>query len=125
MPAQGTEAQRVRRRTSDTDTTFPTDDVNLLFDQAEEDYAAYSRRVIFQAVVIARLKELVIAASKSVTYQLNETRENLSDIAKILAEQLKEEEAALDELISLEKPVALRTAVMKRVPSRIKGYPNG
>jgi hypothetical protein len=125
MPSQGTEAERVRRRTSDNTTTFPDEDVDLLFDQAEEDYAGYSRKVFFQAVVVTRLSELVVSASKAVTYQLNETRENLSDIAKILKDLLEDEQKKLDELLDLEKGVALRTAVMKPVPTRRKTYPNG
>ena len=125
MPAQGSEAALLRRKSGDSVTSLPDEDLDMLFEQAETDYVDYSRKVIFQAVLVERKRELLAVARKAVTYQLNETRENLSDIAKGLAEDLEKEEAKLAELISLEKPVALRTAVMKRIPTRIKGYPNG
>lgn len=125
MPAQGTEAQLVRRKTSDSDSTFPDTDVDLLFNEAETNYSGYSRQVITQAVVVSRLEELWTESTKHVTYQSNELRENLSDIAKNLKDRIDAAKAKLDELIKLEKGVALQTAVMKKIPSRIKRYPNG
>jgi acyl-CoA reductase-like NAD-dependent aldehyde dehydrogenase len=125
MPAQGTEAQRIRRKTADSEASFPGADVDLLFDQAEEDYADYSRKVIFQSVVVSRLKELGAAASKRADYKLNETEEKRNQTFKALMDLIEDAEKELEELIGKEKGVALRTAVMKRIPSRIKGYPNG
>jgi hypothetical protein len=115
----------LRRKTNDSLTSFPDADVDLLFEEAAANYSDYSREVQLQAVVVARIDELWTASMTQVTYQQNETRENLSDIAKNLKEKLTLAKAKLDELIADSKPVALRTAVMKKIPSRIKGYPNG
>lgn len=125
MPATITEKQLLRRKTSDTSATLTDPDIDLLFDEAEVDYSGYSRDVIFWAVVLARREELWMASAREVTYQQNETRENLSDIAKHLKELADAARKKLEELVALEKPVALRTAVMKKIPTRIKGYPNG
>jgi acyl-CoA reductase-like NAD-dependent aldehyde dehydrogenase len=125
MPAQGTEAQLVRRATGDNETSFPNDDVDLLFDKAESDYSGYSRKVIFQAVLVYRLRELTTSAAKRADYKLNETEEKRSQTAKALMELFEDAKEDLEELLKLEKGVALRTAVMKKIPSRIKGYPNG
>jgi ElaB/YqjD/DUF883 family membrane-anchored ribosome-binding protein len=125
MPAQGTEAELVRRKTTDSETSFPDEAIDLLFDEAETKYTGYSRQVIFQSVVVERLEEIWTESTKHVTYQSNELRENLSDTAKNLKDRIEAAKTKLDELIKSEKGVALRTAVMKRVPTRIKGYPNG
>jgi hypothetical protein len=125
MPAQGTEYVLLLRKTSDSETSLPAEDADLLFDEAESNYSGYSRSVILQAVVVARLTELWTEAAKHVTYQTNELRESLSDIAKALEKRLDKAEAKMEELLNLEKGVALRTAVMKPVPTRRKTYPNG
>jgi hypothetical protein len=125
MPTTSTEKKLLRRKTNDSLTSFPDEDIDLLFEEAETTYSTYSREVQLQAVVVARIDELWTASMTQVTYQQNETRENLSDIAKNLKEKLALAKAKLDELIADSKPVALRTAVMKKIPTRIKGYPNG
>ena len=115
----------MRRKTNDSLTSFPDADIDLLFADAESTYSAYSHEVQLQVVVVTRIEELWTASMTSVTYQQNETRENLSDIAKNLKEKLALAKAKLDELISNATPIALRTAVMKKIPTRIKDYPNG
>ena len=115
----------LRRKTNDSLTSFPDEDVDLLFAEAESTYSTYSREVQLQAVVVTRIEELWTASMTQVTYQQNETRENLSDIAKALKEKLELAKKKLDELIADSKPVALRTALMKKIPTRVKGYPNG
>jgi hypothetical protein len=125
MATTDTEKQILRRKTGDSLTSFPDEDVDLLFADAEDEYSAYTRKVQLQAVVVRRIDELWTAAMRQVTYQQNETRENLSDIAKNLKAKLDDERKKLDEMIENSKPVALRTAVMKKIPTRIKGYPNG
>ena len=72
-----------------------------------------------------RIDELLTASIPDVTYQQNETRENRTDIQKGLEGKLVRAQKRLDELLAVEKPIALRTAVMKVIPTRIKGYPNG
>jgi hypothetical protein len=123
MPAQGTEYQLLLRKTRDNEETLPSEEADLLFDEAESDYPNYSRKLILQAVVVARLTELVAENSKNVTYQLNELRENLSDTAKILLDLLKKAEAKLDLLLSEEKPVAAAMGNIRRVPTQWRDTP--
>jgi len=125
MPITSTEAKLIRRKTADTATSFPDEDVDLLFDDAESIYSDYSRDVILQAVLVARLEELWTASISSVSYKENESSENLSDIAKMLEKRKQDAETRLKELISKETPVALRTAVMKRIPTRSRTFPDG
>src|SRR5688572_13343921 len=124
MATTDLEKKLLRRKTDDSLTSFPDEDVDLLFASAEETYSAYSREVQLQSVVVTRIDELWTAAMRDVTYKQNETSENLSDIAKNLKAKLDREQEKLDDLIAKSKPVALRTAVMKKIPTRIKGYPN-
>lgn len=123
MPSQGTEYALLIRKTGDTETTFPSEDADLLFDEAESDYADYSRKVIFNAVVVARLTELWTASTKQVTYQLNETRFNLSDIAKALKDRLDSAQAKLDDLLALEKPLAVGMGTIRKVPTKWREVP--
>lgn len=125
MPTTDTEQSLLWRKTGDTIASLPVDAIDLLFADAEEEYAAYSRRVQLQAVVVNRIDELWLSAAREVTYKQNETSESLSDIAKQLKAKLDREQTKLDDMVAAEKPVALRTAVMKKIPTRIKGYPNG
>lgn len=125
MPTTDTEKKLLRRETGDSLTSFPDADVDLLFSKAETEYATYSHPVQVQAVAVYRIEELLTASIPDVTYQQNETREQRSDIAKGLESKLARAQKKLEELIAKETPVALRTAVMKKIPTRIKGYPNG
>lgn len=125
MPAQGNEAELLRRKTADNESTLTDEAIELLFDEAESDYVGYDRKVVFQAVVIARLDELYTASIRKVTYKKGETTENLSDMAKAFANKLADAKKKLDDLIVSTSLPALRTAVMKPIPSRRKSYPNG
>lgn len=125
MPAQGDEATLVRFATGDDSSSLTSDVIDMLFDKAESDYAGYSRKVFTQAVIVMRLKNLVAQARKETNYKLNERSENLSDIAKGLFQDYEDAKAELEQLISEEKPVALRLGVPKKVPSRTRSFPNG
>ena len=125
MPTTDTEKKLLRREKGDSLTSFPDEDVDLLFSKAETEYSVYSHQVQLQAVAMYRIDELLTASIPDVTYQQNETRENRTDIQKGLEGKLVRAQKRLDELLAVEKPIALRTAVMKVIPTRIKGYPNG
>ena len=125
MVATSSEIALIQRRTGDTAASLGDADVQLLWSEAESNYADYSRDVWKQAVIVARREELWMAASAQVTYKQNEASENLSDIAKQLKQLYDDAKKKLDDLIASEKPVALRTAVMKRIPTRRKTYPSG
>ena len=124
MPTTLTEQKLLRRKTGDTQTSFPDEDVDLLFADIADEYSAYSRRVQLQAVVVARVGELYTASIREVTYQQNETRENLSDIAKALEKKLAREQAKLDDMMLGETYPPVSIGKMKRVPTYIKRYPN-
>jgi hypothetical protein len=123
MPSQGNEIILLRRRTSDTEDSLPDEIAEILIDEAEAEYPGYSRTLILQAAIVARLSELVVAASKAVTYQLNETRVNRSDTAKVLMEMLEKAQAKLDTLLKDEKPLAVGMGVIRRVPTQWKDTP--
>jgi hypothetical protein len=123
MPAQGNEATLIRRKTGDTSASFSDADIDLLFDEAESSYSGYSRSVIFQAVVVARLEELWTAALVQVTYKQNEASENLSDIAKALEKRFRQASAKLDNLIASEKAPAVGFASIRYFPTRDKDVP--
>jgi hypothetical protein len=125
MPAQGNEARMLRRKTSDTATSLPDDDIELIFEEVEAKYSDYltNRPVILQAAIVSRLKELVVAASKSVTYQLNETRINRSDTAKVLQDSLDDAQKELDTLLADVKPIAVGMGNIRRVPTQWKDTP--
>jgi hypothetical protein len=113
----------LRRKTNDSSTSFPDEDVDLLFASAEDEYGTYSRSVQLQAVVVMRIDELWTASMTQVTYQQNETRENLSDIAKNLEKKLELAKAKLDELISKGSSPAVIIAAARRVPNRNRELP--
>lgn len=118
-----TEQQRIRRKTGDTTTSFPDEDMDLVFVEASEVYASYTRPVWVQAVVVMRLRELWLVASRSVTYQQNETREQLSDMAKNLKALWEAEKERLDDLIDAQKPPAVAIGRIRRVPTRTREEP--
>lgn len=125
MAATNDEITLILRRTGDTSASFGNESVQLLWSEAESKYAGYSRDVWKQAVIVARREELWMAAASLITYKQNEASENLSDMPKMLKQLYEDAKGKLDELISGEKPIALRSAVMKCVPTRKKSYPSG
>lgn len=113
----------LRRRTNDSLTSFPDEDVDLLFEDAESKYSAYSREAQLQTVVVTRIEELWTASITQVTYKQNETSENLSDIAKNLKAKLDMARKKLDEVIYSEQSPAVAIATLRKVPSYKKEYP--
>ena len=125
MPALPSEAELIRFKTGRDESNLTNEIIDILFDEAEVTYASYSRKVVKQAVVVEVYRNLVASNREDVTYKQNETSENMSDISKGYAQDLAQAEEKLTQLIEGEKPVALRTAVMKKVPSRNRSFPNG
>lgn len=118
-----TEQKRIQRKTGDTVTDFPDEDIDLLFAEASELYSAYNRTVWLQAVVVMRLEERIIEHAESVTYQQNETREQLSDITKALERSLARAKQQLDDLISVQQGPAVAIGSIRRVPTRTREEP--
>lgn len=123
MPAVDNEAKLIRRKTGDVPASFGDTDINLLFDEAESSYSGYSRKVIFQAVIVARLEELWTASLSLVTNKQNEASENLSDIPKALEKRFKHAESKLSNMIDSEKTPAVAFVHIRRVPSSQKDVP--
>lgn len=123
MPTTLVEQKRIRRKTGDTVTSFGDEDMDLVFTEASELYASYTRTVWLQAVVVMRLRELWLGASRSVTYQQNETRENLSDIPKNLKALWEQEKKALEEMVDAQKAPAVAIGRIRRVPTQTREEP--
>lgn len=123
MPAQSGEAEFVRLETTDTEDSLPGDAIDPMFDKAEVDYDGYSREVIVQAVVVMRLRQLWLVASREVTYKQNETSENLSDMAKNLKPIFDDAKKKLDELVAKEKAPAVAFGKLRKIPKPRREYP--
>lgn len=125
MPVQGNEAAMLRRKTSDSETSLPDDAIALIFEEVEAEHAGYvtNRPVILQAAIVSRLDELVVASSKAVTYQLNETRVNRSDTGKLLMDKLENAQAKLEKMLKDNASVAVAMGNIRRVPTQWKDTP--
>lgn len=120
-----TDAERTRARfkTGDDDTSLPNDIIDLLFEEAEEEYPGKTRKVIIQAVNVLRRENLLMQACKNVTYRQNEATENLSDIAKGMAADLEKERAKLDEMVKDEDGPIGYVGAIRKVPTRRREEP--
>jgi hypothetical protein len=90
MPA--TEAQRRRFRTAvgDTDETKFTDEqIDDLFDDVSDDHPDGSSKTLYAAAVVAGFESLLAQAAERVSYQQNESQEDLSDLTKNYEKALK------------------------------------
>lgn len=104
-------------------TSFPDDDIDLLFEDIESEYSAYSHAVHLQVLVVRRTEELWTSSLREVTYQQNETRENLSDIAKGLKDKLEKAQKKLDDLLAAEALPAVAIGTLRKIPATRKEYP--
>lgn len=125
MPLSETEYASIRFITGTTEATLPNEILDMLFNVASDTYAAYSRGIWIQAILVSWYQNRVATYRTDVTYKQNETSENLTDIAKGYALDLENAKKELEDLIAAEKTVALRTTTIKKIPSRIRSFPNG
>ena len=79
--------------------------------------------VLREQTIITVFDAIKADSAKLVTYRQNTQSENLSDVFKHLKEQKAEHQAALVELLRQNK-LATRFAVTKKVPTRLKEYPD-
>ena len=117
------EQQRIRRKTGDTVSDFGDEALDLVFTEASELYASYTRTVWLQAVVVMRLEERIIEHAEDVTYQQNETRENLSDVPKVLERSLARAKKQLDAIVSAQTSPAVAIGRLRTVPTRAREEP--
>lgn len=108
------ERQMLRYKTGHNDQSLPDATLDMLWAQAEADYAGQSQRVMRQAVVVELYRNLLAEARKHVNYRMNQQQENLSDIAKGLQADLTRESQLLAQLLVGEKRPALRTVKLSR-----------
>lgn len=122
MPASATEAKLIRFNTGRTESQLGQAILDMLYDKAETQYAAYSRDVVSQAVLVEVYRNLVATHRQDVNYKQNETSENLSDIAKGYAQDLEAAKAELNEMIESEG-VSAYIVSTRRIPSNRKDTP--
>lgn len=131
MPATETQKQRFRNAVGDTDSTKFTDNqIDDLFDAASEDYPDGSSKTLFAAAVVGGFESLLAQAAERVSYQQNESQEDLSDLTKNYKEALKYWSEKLKTCVSDDVAAAASTtlAVWKPVKSqtekRSRRYPD-
>lgn len=125
MAATATELSLIRMAIGDTsETVFTDDELQALWTDAAGDYSeSTQRKVIRCQVVVDAIEALMVDAAKQVSYKANQASENLSDIYNHLKDLHARHMAKLAEAKRKEMSSA-RTGVMKRVPVRVKEYPD-
>jgi 5,10-methenyltetrahydromethanopterin hydrogenase len=98
--------------------------VNAVFDQAEGDYAGYSRIVVRYAAYVTAISALVNAAANLADYEANEAREKLSQIPANLEKRLSSYQKKLDEATANETTVGVRFGRPKQIPPRVRDVPD-
>lgn len=123
MPA--TASEKVLFRTElDGDATAMTDAyIDAVFDEAEGDYAGYSREVIKLASYLKGAVHLRNRAARDVDYQQNESSEKLSQRFAQLEKMVSYYQTQLSTAVSSNKP-AVKLLVTKKIPTRLKRYPD-
>lgn len=106
------------------ETALPDQIAKDQIERAEAKYTSHTREIQLQYAKVLILSALLIAARKRVTYQQNDQRENLSDIAKGLEADLQREQRRLDMLVADEEMPPVAWGRLSPVPSRKKEYPN-
>ena len=102
---------------------FNDDTLQLFWSDAEVLYPSGDVFVLREQTIITALGALFADSAKLVTYKQNSQSENMSDVFKHL-KALKDYHVG--ELASLEKrgKQSVRFAVTKKVPTRLKEYPD-
>lgn len=108
MPASSVEKSRLRARLNGDVTSMPDsyldDDV---FADVEDQYAGYSRRVVFTAALLRVTSDLMMRAVTAVDYDEGDASEKRSQIMKHLQAMSAQFQKELSTLIADEAPFAL------------------
>ena len=123
MPSTETQRTRLRRDTGTDSTSLPDLEIDDIYTEAGEQYTdsvvidAYARVVVF--------RQLLAQAAARTSYKQNQSQEELSDLFKHYQGMLKYWEDQLAEAVAAASVSgAARLGKTKRVPSRLKEYPD-
>jgi hypothetical protein len=119
MPATTLQRTRFRNAVGDTDGTKFTDgQIDDIFDASTEDYPTGSSKTKFAAAVVSGFEMLLAQAAERVSYQQNESQEDLSDLRKNYQEALKYWSKKLDDLVGEDVLAATSNALAVWKPIR-------
>ena len=123
MPSTETQRTRLRRDTGTDSASLPDLEIDDIYTEAGEQYTdsvvidAYARVVVF--------RQLLAQAAARTSYKQNQSQEELSDLFKHYQGMLKYWEDQLAEAVAAASVSgAARPGKTKRVPSRLKEYPD-
>jgi chemotaxis regulatin CheY-phosphate phosphatase CheZ len=123
VPSTTTQRTRLRRDTGTDSTSLPDAEIDDIYAEAEEQYTdavvidAYTRVIVF--------RQLLAQAAARTTYKQNQSQEELSDLFKHYQGMVKYWEDQLAEAVAAASVSgAARLGKTKRVPSRLKEYPD-
>lgn len=104
---------------------FGNDEIDIIYTEADADYASYSERVIRIAAVVLGYEEIMADAVKQVTYLQNDSRIDGSDLPKNLMKWIEDWREKLEAAMRGDGSSSIvRTGVTKRIPSRRKEFPD-
>ena len=116
-----------RRFWADTGTSydvFDYGDIDDIFEEAAEQYSDDAS--ITAATRVIGIQRLLASSAKLTSYRQNASSENASDIFKHLNQLLERWEGRLQSAVAASKPAAAaRFGSTRRIPPRIKEYPDG
>ncbi len=125
MPATVDEKNLLRAEFNGTPESLSDGYLDALYNAAESEYVSDSRLVQTASVKVQIAKSIRNRAMTMVTTKVGERQENLSDIAKATQAVVVEYQGRLDHQIAIDGSGGnSRIAVMKKVPSREREYPD-
>lgn len=124
MTATADEATRLRNELDANETSLPDATLDDLFDVAEVVYADYSRTVIYAAVRVQAIRNLMAAAAKDVDYDAGDSGEKASQRFKHLQALLGEYKTELVSLMTGEALPPVRWGLMSGNPPRNQDKPS-
>jgi len=125
MAATASDLTLIRLAIGDTSSvTFTDAELQVLWTAAAEDYNATTEtRLIQLQVVVDAIESIMADAAKRVSYRANSSSENLSDVFTHL-KALHEKHTAKLEAAKATSKGAVRIGTLKKVPSRLKEWPD-
>lgn len=122
MPATSSEKTLFRTRLGGNATAMPDAYVDAIFDEAETDYAGYSRSVQVNAALYIGAQDLLANAAAQVDYDANESSEKRSQRFKHLESLVKLRRQLLDEALA-DTTSGVYGGVIRPIPTRKRDYP--
>lgn len=123
MPVTQSQIDRLRRDTGSTEASLSDEDIQDIFDEAEEKYTDTATATAYTRVLT--IQSLLSGAAKMTSYKQNESSENLSDVFKNLQALLKVWEGKVSDAITdaAGSSGAARFGGLRRKPAKVREYP--